>query len=96
MSKTFLTNTYIRIKAQYLRRTMPTMADVWRVYVKPSMDGRLVIRKKGVIRRSERVIERNRRFAQAKIASACKGRRWKQFVSCLREQARSAGLTTRG
>ena len=72
---------------------MATLGDIIKVYVKPSMDGKLIIRKRGVNRKSERVLERNRMFARAKIASACKGRPWKQFVSCLRSQAESAGLT---
>ncbi len=72
---------------------MPTLADVFRAYVKPSMDGALIIRKRTVNRKSERVKERNRLFAEAKIATACKGKPWKQFVSCLREQARIKGLT---
>lgn len=70
-----------------------TLGDIIKVYVKPSMDGRLIIRKRGVTRRSERVLERNRMFANAKLASACKGKPWKQFVSCLREEAKNKGLT---
>ncbi len=72
---------------------MATLADVFRAYIKPSMDGRIILRKRGVIRRSEKVLERNRRFGEAKIATECKGLPWKQFVSCLREQARAKGLT---
>lgn len=84
-----------------------TLADVYRVYVKPSMKGRLVIRKKTVIRRSERVKEVNKAFAQAKIAARAhemcaakypqyaKRCPWPLFVRFLREAAREAGLTGR-
>lgn len=72
---------------------MAKLGDIIKVYAKPSMEGQLIIRKRGVTRRSARVLERNRVFAQAKLASGCKGKQWKQFVSCLREQARVKGLT---
>lgn len=67
--------------------TGTTFADIWRIYAKPSMDGRLITRKKGVIRRSEKVKKVNERFAAAKPASKCKGLPWKKFVACLRENA---------
>lgn len=87
----------------------PTLADIWRVYTKPSMDGRVIIRKKTVNRRSPKVLERNREFAQAKIAKRahemCASAGlvgsdgkcpWKFFVRFLREAAREAGLTKGG
>ena len=72
---------------------MATLGDIIKVYVKPSMDGRLIIRKRGVNRTSANVIAVNRKFANAKLASSCKGLKWKKFVSCLREQAQKKGLT---
>ena len=42
-----------------------TFADVFRAYVKPSEKGRLVIRKRTVVRKSAKVIERNKEFAEA-------------------------------
>lgn len=82
----------------------PTAADVWKCYIKPSMDGRLIIRKKTVIRRSLRVIERNKAFAGVKPSVGCGGQGpvgldgkphtpWKKFVACEREKA--APLRTR-
>jgi len=60
-----------------------------KAYYKPSI-GKMVLRKPGVLRRSERVLERNRKVAAAKPASACKGiastKGWKGFVACLREK----------
>jgi len=61
-----------------------------KAYYKPSL-GKIVLRKPGVLRRSDRVIARNRTFAVAKPAAACKGvaatKGWKGFVSCLREHS---------
>ena len=51
-----------------------SLADVWRLYVKPSMKGAVIIRKKTVIRRSAKVLERNRDFATKKIASEAKSK----------------------
>ena len=65
-----------------------TFADVFRAYVKPSMGGALIIRKRGVRRTSEKVKAINRRMADLKPASKCKGKKWRQFVSCLREQTK--------
>jgi hypothetical protein len=75
---------------------MAKLGDVIKVYTKASMDGQLIIRKRGVTRRSARVLERNRMFAEVahsgRLSTACAGKPWKAFVSCLRTQARSAGL----
>ncbi len=69
---------------------MATLGDIIKVYVKPSMDGRLIIRKRGVNRLSDRVRARNEVFSNAahsgNLSTACKGKPWKQFVSCLRKQ----------
>lgn len=49
-----------------------TIADIWSVYVKPSLNGRTIFRKKGVNRRSERVKERNREFAKLRASKVAK------------------------
>lgn len=75
-------------------------ADVWRLYIKPSMHGQLVIRKKTVMRRSARVIAVNRSFAAVKPSAGCGGKGpvgkdgkshtpWGPFVAC--ERAAAAG-----
>ena len=56
-----------------------------RVYYKPSIN-RLVIRAKGVLRRSKAVVERNEKVAAAKPAKRCKGKPMAEFRKCLREQ----------
>lgn len=57
----------------------------FRVYYKPSI-GKIVFRAAGVMRRSEKVVAINKKFATIKPSVACKGRPWKKFVKCLREQ----------
>jgi hypothetical protein len=56
-----------------------------KVYYKPSL-GKVVFRKPGVIRRSTKVIERNKKVAASPPAGKCKGLAWKQFVACLRKE----------
>jgi hypothetical protein len=60
-----------------------------KAFYKPTL-GKLILRKPGVLRRSEKVIARNEKVAAAKPAAACKGiaaeKGWKKFVTCLREQ----------
>ena len=51
---------------------MPTFGDVFRAYVKPTLGGELVIRKRNVIRRSARVKAVNEKFGNAKIAQQAK------------------------
>lgn len=65
------------------------LLGVARIYYKPSL-GKFVIRKPGVVRRSERVIAINKKFASIKPASACKGKHFSDgsFQACLREQLR--------
>lgn len=58
-----------------------------RVYYKPSLR-KIVFRPTNVIRSSEKVIERNKRFAAKKPAVGCKGKPWQQFVKCLSEEAK--------
>ena len=56
-----------------------------KAFYKPSM-GRLILRKPGVLRRSDKVIAVNKLLVEAKVkpATKCKGMPWKKFVSCLR------------
>ena len=61
------------------------LLGVSRIYYKPSL-GKFVIRKAGVIRRSDKVIARNESVAAAKPAKACKGKPWGEFVTCLSEE----------
>ena len=81
----------IEYKAGVLDSPIATMGHVKgtafdsRVYYKPSIN-RLVIRAKGVLRRSKAVVERNNRVAAAKPAKACKGLPMAKFRKCLREQ----------
>jgi hypothetical protein len=60
-----------------------------KVYYKPTL-GKVVFRKPGVLRRSDKVLDRNKKVATAKPAAACKGiaatKGWKGFVACLREK----------
>jgi len=56
-----------------------------RVYHKPSLR-KPVIRHPGVIRRSTKVLERNKKVAAAPPASKCKGKPWDEFVTCLSKE----------
>ena len=56
-----------------------------RVYYKPTLR-KVIFRKPGVHRRSEKVIARNEKVAAAKPAAKCKGLPWDKFVVCLSEQ----------
>ncbi|HDJ51103.1 MAG TPA: hypothetical protein ENF25_02760 [Thermoprotei archaeon] len=79
-----------------------TLGDAFRVYIKPSLDGRLVIRKKNTIRYSEKVKAINEKVATAKPAIRAKerclrdhpefGNRCpiKYFIKYLREEMKSA------
>lgn len=58
-----------------------------RIYYKPTLR-KPIIRHPGVIRRSEKVLAINKRFAEIKPAVACKGLPWEKFVKCLSEQLR--------
>lgn len=58
---------------------------ITRAYFKPSL-GKLVIRKPGVIRRSEKVLERNRKVRASPPATKCKGKAWDEFVACLSKE----------
>jgi hypothetical protein len=54
-------------------------------FYKPAL-GKVVGRYPGVNRKSTKVLERNRAMAAKKPASACKGKPWDEFTSCLRSQ----------
>jgi len=62
-------------------------------YFKPVL-GRVVGRKPGVLRRSQKVIEINKKLVDAAArgaapATKCKGKPWHQFVSCLRREMKA-------
>jgi hypothetical protein len=80
---------------------MPISAgDVWRLYVKPSLDGELVFRKKTTMRRSARVVAINQKVAAnppAKAASqACinagKSKTVVKYVGGTRQLAQAADI----
>ena len=59
-----------------------------KVYFKPAM-GRVIARKPGVVRRSEKVLSINEQLENLAgkpdhPATQCKGKPWREFVSCLR------------
>ena len=56
-----------------------------RPFYKPSIN-KIVIRTKGVLRRSKAVVDRNNKVATAKPAKACKGKPMAEFRKCLREE----------
>ncbi|MBA7649411.1 hypothetical protein ES703_57208 [subsurface metagenome] len=61
------------------------LLGVARIYFKPSL-GKFVIRKPGVIRRSEAVLARNRKIRDDPPAAKCKGLPWDKFVTCLAKE----------
>lgn len=78
---------------------MATLADAFRAYVKPSMDGAIIIRKRTVTRKSSKVLERNAAFATTMGGPGggvvqCRGKPWKEYVSCLRSKASTLGPGT--
>jgi len=50
-----------------------------RIYFKPSLHHE-VIRHPGVLRRSERVLDRNRKVRASPPAAACKGKPWDEIL----------------
>lgn len=61
-----------------------------RYFIKPAL-GKVIIRKSGVIRRSQDVLRINSKLEGLKgtgrtPAEACAGKPWDQFVSCLRSE----------
>ena len=64
-----------------------------KAFYKPSM-GRLIMRKPGVLRKSDYVLMINEQLAAVKgkpdaPAKKCKGKAWKDFVSCLRKEMKA-------
>lgn len=63
-------------------------------------EGNVILRQKGVNRRSVRVKEASTALANAKLASKCKSETKvlpkKEFVACLKKEAITAGLTGPG
>ncbi|MEM1532312.1 MAG: hypothetical protein QW599_05660 [Nitrososphaerota archaeon] len=55
-----------------------------RVYWKPTLR-KIIFRKPGVNRKSDKVIERNKLVAEVKPSKKCKGLPWEKFIVCLRE-----------
>ena len=66
---------------------LPTLADVFRVYVKPSLKGGMVIRKRTSQVLSERKVARMQAFTAT--APGCviraRGRAWKDYIAELRK-----------
>ncbi len=56
-----------------------------RIYYKPAI-GKIVFRSAGVMRRSPNVVAVNKKFKAIRPSVACKGKPWKDFVKCLRDQ----------
>jgi len=56
-----------------------------RLYRKPSI-GMQVVRKSGVIRRSEKVLAINRKVKADPPAPKCKDKPWFEFIACLSEE----------
>ena len=65
---------------------LPTLADVFRVYVKPSLKGGMVIRKRTTAVISGRKVARMEAFKAT--APGCvrtaRGKPWKEFIASLR------------
>jgi len=76
-------------KGRYPGKPNSPLGVKW--YFKPSL-GKVVGRMPGVNRVSAKVLERNRRMRELKPASACKGKRWDEFVSCLSKQLGGKGI----
>ncbi len=56
-----------------------------RVYFKPSLR-KPVVRHPGVMRRSEKVLARNKEIRESPPAPKCKGLPWDEFVTCLSKE----------
>jgi hypothetical protein len=74
------------------------IAGAARLYFKPAL-GKVIIRKSGVRRESAKVIERNRMFkewAQGPTGAvvSCRGKPWREFISCLKDKASKLGPGT--
>jgi hypothetical protein len=72
------------------------IAGTARLYIKPAL-GKVIIRKSGVNRMSAAVIERNTKFrewAGGKTGAvvSCRGKPWREFISCLKDSASKAKL----
>ena len=61
-----------------------------RFYYKPAL-GKIIIRKAGVTRRSDKVraINEKLRTAPVKPATKCKGKPWDEFVKCLKREMKA-------
>jgi len=64
------------------------LLGVSRIYYKPAL-GKFVIRKPGVIRRSDKVLSINQKVRASPPAPKCKGKPWDEFVSCLSKEMKA-------
>jgi hypothetical protein len=67
------------------------IAGAVRLYFKPAL-GKMVIRKSGVKRESEKVLERNKAFKSWAAGPGgavvkCRDQPWDKFIACLRDEA---------
>ncbi|MFA5186452.1 MAG: hypothetical protein WC551_08255 [Patescibacteria group bacterium] len=65
---------------------LPTLADVFRVYVKPSLKGGVVIRKRTTAVQSAKKVTRMEAFASTApgCVRSARGKPWKEYVAGLR------------
>ena len=71
-------------------RVRGTSVPGTRIFYRPSL-GKIVFRPTNVIRSSDKVLARNEKLARLRGTgnappSKCKGRGWKEFVSCLKTE----------
>lgn len=71
-----------------------SLADMYKIYVKPTMGGQLVLRKPTTRHTSPRVKAQQMNFANKmrgkKIATACRGKKGRSFYGCLRTEGHNA------
>lgn len=63
-------------------------AQMNRIYYKPSL-GHYVIRHPGVLRRSEEVLDINKKVRASPPAPKCKDKPWDEFVACLSKEMKA-------
>jgi hypothetical protein len=73
-------------KGRYPGKANSAFGVKW--FYKPSL-GKVVGRFPGVNRKSDKVLERNKTMRTKKPASACKGKAWDDFTSCLSSQLKA-------
>jgi len=64
------------------------ISDMYKMYIKPSMGGQIIMRRPGTKQTSPRVKAQQQNFADKmrghKIATECKGKKGRSFYGCLR------------